>query len=80
MQLYIVQFKKYQGIILIFWSMWTTANCKVIIVMRSLGFFFHRDKKKAIFISKNSSPQQGDIKQFNHDNCTVKNFWIFLHI
>lgn len=74
MQLYIVQFKQYQGIILIFLkhvdnSKLQGNNCNAV-----LGFLLPQRQKKPIFISKNSSPQQGDIKQFNHDNCTVKNF------
>lgn len=80
MQLYIVQFKQYQGIILIILKYVDNSklqgdNCNAV-----LWFLLPQRQKKAIFISKNSSSQQGDIKQYNHDNCTVKNFWTFLHI
>lgn len=79
MQLYIVQFKQYQGIILIFLkhvdnSKQEGDNCNVVPWVSS-----STETNKATFISKNSSPQQEDIKQFSHDNCTVKNFRIFLH-
>lgn len=74
MQLYIVQFKQYQGIILIILKYVDNSklqgdNCNAV-----LWFLLPQRQKKAIFISKNSSSQQGDIKQYNHDNCTVKNF------
>lgn len=74
MQLYIVQFKQYQGIILIILKYVDNSklqgdNCNAV-----LWFLLPQRQKKPIFISKNSSSQQGDIKQFNHDNCTVKNF------
>lgn len=74
MQLYIVQFKQYQGIILIILkyvdnSKLQDDNCSTV-----LRFLLPQRQKKAIFISKSSSSQQGDMKQFNHDKCTVKNF------
>lgn len=74
MQLYIGQFKQYQGIILILLkhvdnSKLQDDNCNVV-----LGFLLPQRQTKLLLFQKNSSPQQEGIKQFSHDNYTVKNF------
>lgn len=69
MQLYIVQFKQYQGIILILLKHVDNRKLQGHNCNAALGFLLPQRQTKLLLFQKTLAH-----KKFSHDNCTVKNF------